>query len=102
MAGSTPEGKVKRKVDKVLTAFGCYYFMPVQTGYGKKTLDYIGCFRGRFFAVETKAPGEKTTPLQDLIIAEMRHVGGQVFVVDGDGSLAVLVAWLDALKEGVP
>jgi hypothetical protein len=47
MAG-TPEGRVKRRVSQILKrAEKCYYFMPVQTGYGSPTLDYLGCSRGR-------------------------------------------------------
>jgi penicillin-binding protein-related factor A (putative recombinase) len=38
--------------------------MPVPSGYGESTLDYIGCYKARFFAIETKKPGGKLTPRQ--------------------------------------
>ena len=83
MAG-TPEGKVKRKVTRVLKgAEKCYYFMPVQTGYGSPTLDYLGTSRGRGFAIETKAPGKVPTMRQKIIINEMKHAEMKVFVIDG-------------------
>jgi hypothetical protein len=78
---STPEGRVKNRVKKMLKAHGAYYFMPVQTGYGSPGLDFHGCHRGKAFAVETKAPGKKPTPRQQLVITEMEESGMKVFVI---------------------
>lgn len=84
MAG-TPEGKVKRHVTGIIRrANEVYYFMPVQTGYGSPTLDYLGTSRGRGFAIETKAPGKVPTMRQEAIIKEMRAAGMRVFVIAGD------------------
>lgn len=84
MAG-TPEGRVKRRVSQILKkADSCYYFMPVQTGYGSPTLDYLGSHRGRAFAIETKAPGKKPTVRQLAIIREMEKAEMKVFVIAGD------------------
>ncbi len=81
----TPEGKVKRRVSQLLKAGQeVYYFMPVQTGYGSPTLDYLGCSRGRAFAIETKAPGKKPTTRQLAIIKEMERAGMKVFVISGN------------------
>lgn len=94
----TPEGRVKKRVSTLLKATpGVYYFMPVPSGYGESSLDYLGCYRGRFFAVETKAPGKKPTDRQRQTIAAMEAAGGRVFVIDGDTQ--ELQQWLDALKE---
>ena len=80
----TPEGKVKRHVSGILKrAKEVYYFMPVQTGYGSPTLDYLGSSRGRAFAIETKAPGKKPTTRQLAIIREMEAAGMRVFVIAG-------------------
>ncbi len=87
---STPEGRVKDRLKKALDkAFGknCYRFMPVQTGYGAKTLDLLLCITGIFVAIETKAPGKKPTPLQETTIQTIRDAGGLVFVVDGDEAI---------------
>jgi len=84
MAG-TPEAKVKRHVSQTLKrAEAVYYFMPVQTGYGSPTLDYLGSSHGRAFAIETKAPGKKPTLRQVAIIREMEAAGMKVFVIAGD------------------
>lgn len=81
----TPEGKVKAKVTKILKATDTlYYWMPVPSGYGDTTLDYVGCHYGRFFAIETKAPGKKPTDRQNMIISMMQRAGARVFVIDGD------------------
>ena len=95
---STPEGKVKRKVSGLLKATpDVFYDMPVPSGYGGSTLDYIGCHRGAFFAVETKAPGKKPTARQKQIIAAMERAGGKVFVIDDthDEALEELRTWLN-------
>ena len=90
----TPEGKVKKKVDALLDKYKCYYRKPVTGGYGKAALDYEGCSRGRFFAVETKPAGEKPTDRQLFIAETIREAGGRAFVVIGDDGLAELEQWL--------
>ena len=95
MAG-TPEGRIKRRVSQILKrADSCYYFMPVQTGYGAPTLDYLGSSRGRAFAIETKAPGKVPTMRQEAIIQEMERAKMRVFVIDGNpNDYEALRLWL--------
>lgn len=92
----TPEGKIKKEVKKILSHFGdqVYVFMPVQTGYGPKTLDFLGCFNGKFFSIETKAPGKKPTPLQEITINSILNAGGTIFVIDGPMGFGELKLWL--------
>jgi penicillin-binding protein-related factor A (putative recombinase) len=92
----TPEGKVKDEVKKLLVKHGAYYHMPVQNGMGTPTLDFIGCMKGYFFGIETKAPGKKPTPRQLLTIKNMESAGGTCFVIDGD--LSELQQWLECLS----
>lgn len=86
----TPEGKVKKQVNSALASLSSrvYKFMPVQSGYGKKTLDYLLCVNGRFIAIETKAPGKNMTALQEQTAEDICAAGGLVFLVDGQSSLA--------------
>lgn len=95
---TTPEGKVKRAVSALLKehADTTYYFMPVPGGYGESTLDYIGSNMGRFFAIETKAPGKKPTDRQKMIAGMMERSGAKVFIIDSadGGVLLELAAWL--------
>lgn len=91
---STPEGKVKKTVSALLRSTPeLYYFMPVPSGFGDMSLDYLGCYRGHFFAVETKAPGQKPTNRQNMTIERMRAAGATVFVIDGD--ISELKEWIE-------
>lgn len=94
----TPEGKIKDKVRTILKARGLYWFMPVQTGYGKRTLDILVCAYGFFLAIETKKPGDDMSPFQDFIAAEMRSSNGLAMCVNGAEDIAELVKLLDALQ----
>lgn len=76
-----PEAIVKKAVKALLHEHKAWFNMPVPTGYGVPMLDFVGCHRGKFFAVETKAPGEKLTPRQEYTKAQMEAAGGKVFVV---------------------
>lgn len=104
----TPEGAVKDKVKKCLATHGIFsaskagsfpenaqgwYFMPVSSGHGVSGIpDFLGQHRGRFFGIETKAPGRKPSGFQALQIAAIRASGGAMFVIDGD--LTELESWL--------
>lgn len=98
---STPEGKIKKHVSSLLKSYAptLYYEMPVPSGFGKSGLDYTGCFYGRFFAIETKAPGKRPTARQLTTIAQMRAAGAKVFIIDGDIGLIELDNWLAAGKQ---
>lgn len=88
----TPEGKVKKLIKTYLSSVGAYLHMPVQNGMGQPSLDFIGCYRGFFFAIEAKAPGKGPSKRQELTIAKMAEAGATVFVIDGD--LSDLQQWV--------
>jgi Holliday junction resolvase len=90
----TPEKKVKNAVVKILKGYGgeLYYFFPVSGGYGASGVpDIVGCYWGRFFAIECKAGKGKTTALQDKNIAQIREADGRVMVVNEDNINDVLI-----------
>lgn len=112
----TPEAKVKRKVKDLLArlndeweplaADSIYTHWPVQMGMGAPTLDCVGCHRGHFFAIETKAPGKEPTDRQRATIRDMEEAGGKVFVIGEEelqgslfpySGLAELESWLRGL-----
>jgi len=81
----TPEKKVKTKVVAILKEFGAYYFYPVTGGYGASGVpDIVGCYKGKFFAIECKAGKGKTTALQEKNIAQIIAQGGIAIVVNED------------------
>ena len=90
----TPEGKVKAKVKKLLTTHGAYFHMPVQNGMGKPSLDFVGCHRGCFYAVETKAGNKRMTPRQETTADEMRLAQGVVFLINEVEGIDLLEEWL--------
>ncbi len=90
----TPEGAIKVKVKKLLNEHGAYFFLPVQTGMGARTLDFLGCHSGRFFSIETKASGKHMTEQQISIADRMLRSGARVFEISGD--IGELEAWLRA------
>ena len=99
---STPEGKVKARINSILSqAKNVWWFMPVQNGMGKASLDYIGAHCGHAFAIEAKAPGKKPTMRQILTIIDMKKAGITVFVIDGTEDLPFepLIQWLGFTSE---
>ena len=81
----TPEAKVKKIVTEQLKQLGAYYFYLVTGGFGRSGVpDIVGCFEGRFFAIECKAGNNKPTPLQQKNMGEIDHAGGLVWVVNED------------------
>ena len=80
----TPEAKIKAKVKKLLAEHNAYYFMPVQTGYGAQTLDFLVCAYGLFIGIETKVPGRKPTANQQRVVEAIQGAGGIAVVEYGD------------------
>ena len=89
-----PESKLKDKIKEFLKLRGVasltnpvfsargFYWMPVPGPVGAPFLDFVGCYNGRFFAIETKAPGQKPTPRQQINIALVEQSRGEVWVGD--------------------
>lgn len=109
----TPEGKVKYKLVKFLNSLEPrpYMFFPVPGGYGRSGIpDIVGCWKGRMFAIECKAPGKagNTTALQRRELQRINEAGGVAFVYDGsildedmEAILSGTPAWhLELIKEG--
>lgn len=97
---TTPEGKVKSRLRELLAQYdGVYTYWPVPSGFGKTTLDVLGCYRGRFFSVETKAAGKKPTLRQTEEIKNIELSMGKAFVISGEDSpvLEEMREWLDLL-----
>jgi hypothetical protein len=81
----TPEAVVKEAVKKFLREHNVWFYMPVSHGLGRVGIpDFVCCYEGKFFTVETKAPGKvnNTTPNQEQVMKEIRDHGGKTVVVD--------------------
>lgn len=77
----TPEGLVKDKVKAFLKERDAWF--TVGSGIATLPIDIIGCYRGRFFAIEVKAPGKKPTARQWFTLEKIRSTGGIGLTVDG-------------------
>lgn len=94
---STPEAKVKKKVRALLDAYNVYHFMPPANGFGRAGIpDIVGCFSGRFIAVECKAGKNTTTALQDRELQAIKDHGGVAFVANENNlnELKELLEWM--------
>lgn len=109
----TPEGKIKARVKNILTEFGGEYtnvdgfacralkhYWPVPSGMGASDIDCIVCYYGRYISIETKAPGKKPTPRQDLTLAETKAAGGISLVIASMEDCDILLRnTLHAIRE---
>jgi Holliday junction resolvase len=79
----TPEAKVKKAVKALLTMMGAYHFSPPANGYGRMGIpDIVGCYQGKFFAIECKAGRGKATELQMLELGQIQNAGGRAIIVN--------------------
>lgn len=94
----TPEGKVKKRVKELLSDVGAYYYMPVSNGMGAPSLDFIGCYKGAFFGIETKAGNKGMTARQFATAKRIEDAGGLTFLVNDDETTLIrLKLWLSSL-----
>lgn len=93
---TTPEGKIKAKVDKALVQLKVWWFSPQAGPYGKAGIpDRIVCAGGKFIGIEVKADRtKKPTRLQISCMEKIESSGGRCFVVCDDESLAEAVAYI--------
>lgn len=98
----TPEGKTKKAIRKVIEKVAkefdidIWTFWPVPYGYGRSTVDALGCINGCFFAIEAKADGNEPTTRQGIELSNIEASGGKIFVIDDedDPRLMDLLDWL--------
>jgi len=97
---ATPEGRIKARLRSRLNKLPKrYVFMPVQNGMGASTHDYLICVSGCFVSIETKAPGKKMTPRQEIVAQQIREAGGLVFLVDSDEAIDTCLSQLAELTK---
>ena len=94
------EKDVKKRVSALLRLAmehePLYVWMPVVTGWGKRSLDYICCIQGQFLAIETKATGEWLRPDQRERAREMLKSGAKVFIISGPDGYGALERYLES------
>jgi hypothetical protein len=96
---STPEGKVKSAIKKMLKEWGIWFYMPVQNGMGVVGIpDFICCWDGKFLAIEAKAKGKISTLTanQKNRIREIKDANGFALVIDDPANLE---EWLNGKRK---
>ena len=80
------ERDVKRKLRELLDEIGAYQYWPVPTGYSRRTIDVFFCYRGWFYAVETKHPDvDAATRAQSEVLRQVAEAGGGIAVENSVG-----------------
>lgn len=80
---TTEEGLLKIKVKRYLDQLPrMFRYMPVPSGWGAQTLDFLCCINGRFVGIETKSKGKKPTPRQEQCMTAIKAAGGAAFWCD--------------------
>jgi hypothetical protein len=101
----TPEARVKKAVKERLVEYGLvpltkieeateniegFFFMPVAGPYAVHGIhDFVGCWNGMFFSIETKAPDnpEDHTAAQERFLVAVTKSGGVSFTGVRDASV---------------
>lgn len=82
----TPESNVKLKIRSYLDTLkpSLWYLVHTATGYGPAGIpDIVGCYKGRFFSIECKAPLKKPKVWQQRMRdEEIIPAGGLALVAD--------------------
>lgn len=91
------EKDVKSVVRHVLECEGVWLFMPSANGYGVPGIpDFIGCYRGHMFSVETKFGTNKQTMWQVRQGHAIIKAGAPYWLIDEDNAhnfSAVFAGW---------
>jgi len=95
---TTPEGKVKKQVKKILDDLGAYHFSPMTAGYGASGVpDIIACYKGLFIGIECKSGKNVPTALQKHNMDLIRQAGGYTTVIN-ESNIEVLLATLKEIQ----
>jgi hypothetical protein len=93
----TPESWEKTEIRQRLDACGAWVFSPFMAGYGKSGVsDIVGCYRGKFFAIEVKREGKEPTPIQTRRMAEIEAAGGKTFWGTASRVIPLFEEWINA------
>lgn len=94
----TPEGKIKKKLDKMLRGKPRLWSFPPQSGpFGSSGIpDRIACVDGYLLGIEVKSSGSKRpTPLQQQCMHKIETAGGACFVVYDDVTIEIVEDWIN-------
>jgi len=99
------EKELQKRVNKFLSQIpGLWFYHPRETKKGTDGLpDIIGCFNGRFFAIELKTPELKDAekglrPEQIKIIDQIRKAKGKVLITNNFDDVVDFIEKINSRK----
>ena len=90
------ESVLTRKVIRLLNSTPGLWYYKCSDRFSSGIPDIIGCYKGRFFALELKAKDKKARPLQEYIIKKINRAGGSAICTD---SLESVMIFIDAVGK---
>jgi len=93
---TTPEGRIKKMIDRELKKLPVWYFNPQMGAFGRSGVpDKIVCAAGTFVAIEAKADRtKKPTALQQQCMDKIEQAGGVCFVVYDEATLEEAIEFI--------
>lgn len=87
---TTPEGKIKTRLDKMFKKHKVWYFSPQSGPFGRAGVpDRLAVVQGRLLGVEAKSDKtKKPTALQIKCMKEIEKAGGKCFLVFDDATIS--------------
>jgi hypothetical protein len=95
---TTPEGRVKARLDKMLKAEGVWYYSPQAGPFGVAGIpDRVAIVAGQFVGIECKADKtKKPTALQAKCMGDIERAGGKCFVAYDDETIEAVREYIRA------
>ena len=93
---NTPEGKIKRWLDKSLKELDVWFYSPQSGPFGKAGIpDRVAIVKGRFVGIECKADkNKKPTALQTKTMKEIEMNGGKCFLVYDKETIQEVITYI--------
>lgn len=99
---TTPEGRIKRKLDTMLKDEGVWFYSPQAGPFGRAGIpDRVACVNGLFLGIECKADKtKKPTALQTKCMEDIEKIGGGTcFVVYDDATTEAVRDWIRNARD---
>ena len=98
---NTPEGKIKRKLDKKLKELGVWFYSPQSGPFGKAGIpDRVAIVEGKFVGIECKADKtKKPTALQTETMEDIEMNGGKCFLVYSEETIQEVVDYIEKAQD---
>lgn len=93
---TTPEGRIKARLDRMLKAEGIWYYSPQAGPFGVAGIpDRVAIVFGQFVGIECKADKtKKPTALQVKCMRDIEQAGGKCFVVFDDETIEAVRGYI--------